>query len=103
MPILKCLYGPTTTTISSSSQLVCSLFGLVKKFKRKILDCTQLSDDMAVVDIGCGTGVFLEMLKRKYPRISCIGVDPDAKALSIAQRRLKRAGLAVELNQAFAQ
>ncbi|OGH65448.1 MAG: hypothetical protein A3J66_02390 [Candidatus Magasanikbacteria bacterium RIFCSPHIGHO2_02_FULL_47_14] len=91
------------SALTSFYDFFCSLFGLGKKFKRKILDCTQLSDDMAVVDIGCGTGVFLEMLKRKYPRVSCIGVDPDAKALSIAQRRLKRAGLAVELNQAFAQ
>ncbi len=81
----------------------CSLFGLGKRFKQKVLDALELAAGTTVVDIGCGTGVFLQIAQQQYPQMKFIGVDPDAKALSIARHRLERAGMDVALHQAFAE
>ena len=81
----------------------CTITGLGKRFKTKVLSATLLSDSMVVADIGCGTGVFLKIAKQKYPRVQFVGLDPDKQALAIAERRLTKAGLSVELREAFAE
>jgi ubiquinone/menaquinone biosynthesis C-methylase UbiE len=43
-----------------------------------------------VVDLGCGTGRWLEILKAGAPR-SLLGVDPSREMLWQAQRKLKNA------------
>lgn len=83
--------------------IVCSLGGLGKSFKRLVLRAVPISDGETVVDIGCATGVLLKLAKKQYPHSRVIGIDPDAGALAIARRRLKRAGLAIEFQQAFAE
>lgn len=75
----------------------CTIFGLGERFKRSVLDSATLKDDMTVVDIGCGTGVFLKIAKQKYPTAKCIGIDPDRDALAIAERSLSKANLEAEL------
>ena len=59
----------------------CTITGLGKRFKTKVLSATLLSDSMVVADIGCGTGVFLKIAKQKYPRVQFVGLDPDKQAL----------------------
>jgi len=81
----------------------CVISGLGSRLRAKVLNSVQLRDNMAVVDVGCGTGVFLMIAKRRYPRVQFIGLDPDKKALAIAQRRLARAAADVELKEAFAE
>jgi ubiquinone/menaquinone biosynthesis C-methylase UbiE len=66
------------------------LAGFGKKFRQKILGSVKIYDSYQIVDIGCGTGVFLELLKKNYPSISAIGIDPDEQALSIASKRLNK-------------
>lgn len=82
---------------------LCALTGLGKRFREKVLQSISLRDGYTVADIGCGTGVFLEIAKRRYPAVQFVGLDPDEKALDIAKRQLARAGLAVELTQAYAE
>lgn len=81
----------------------CTVSGLGKSFKEKVLQSAPIREGYRVADIGCGTGVFLEIAKQRYPNVQFIGLDPDQKALSIAKRQLARAGLAVELVQAYAE
>lgn len=83
--------------------LACSLVNLGKNFKRQILNSAQLRDNMTIVDIGCGTGVFLKIAGQKYPTARLVGLDPDKQALAIAKRRLARVHLAVDLEEAFAE
>lgn len=82
---------------------LCAVSGLGERFKRKILRSVSLKDGMTVLDVGCGTGVFLALLKETYPGVKCIGIDPDQDALGIAERRLKKVRLGAELREAFAE
>lgn len=81
----------------------CTLLGLGKKFKKKVLDAQPLVGGMTVIDVGCGTGVFLEIAKQKYPGVRFIGIDPDKDALAIAKKRFERAHLDIELIHSFAE
>lgn len=48
----------------------------------------MLSGGCRLLDVGCGTGAFMEKLQRVYPRSSFAGVEPDETA---ARRALKAA------------
>jgi ubiquinone/menaquinone biosynthesis C-methylase UbiE len=41
-----------------------------------------------LVDIACGTGLFLAEIKRNYPRLAVTGIDLSAPYLAVARRRL---------------
>ena len=81
----------------------CNIIGLGRKFKQEVLDSISLNNNNVIADIGCGTGVFLEIAKEKYPEASFIGVDPDEKSLTIARERFKKAKLIIELKEGFAE
>jgi ubiquinone/menaquinone biosynthesis C-methylase UbiE len=81
----------------------CTLIGLGRKFKEQVLHAVEIHDGETIVDVGCATGVLLELAKTQYPHSRVIGIDPDRKALAIAQKRVERSGLNVELHQAFAE
>ena len=83
--------------------IFCIIAGLGKSFKRKIAESVQLHNDAIIADIGCGTGIFLEVIKKRYPNAKIIGIDPDKKALKIAKSHLKQYSFEVELIQAFAE
>ena len=55
-----------------------------------------------VLDVGCGTGTLVVMLKRQYSGVQVVGLDPDAKALRRARSKVARAGVSVQLDQGFA-
>jgi ubiquinone/menaquinone biosynthesis C-methylase UbiE len=55
-----------------------------------------------VLDVGCGTGSLIVMLKQQYPALQVVGLDPDPKALRRAQTKLTRAAVSVQLDQGFA-
>jgi ubiquinone/menaquinone biosynthesis C-methylase UbiE len=56
-----------------------------------------------VLEIGCGTGNLLLELGRAYRGTEAVGLDPDPKALARARRKAARRGIAVQLDQGFAQ
>jgi ubiquinone/menaquinone biosynthesis C-methylase UbiE len=54
------------------------------------------------LDIGCGTGSLLVLLKQSRRDAEVVGMDPDPGALALARRKAERAGLAIQLDQGFA-
>lgn len=55
-----------------------------------------------LLDIGCGTGLFLREVKRNHPRLAVTGVDLSAPYLDVARRRLAEWS-GVELVEAAAE
>jgi ubiquinone/menaquinone biosynthesis C-methylase UbiE len=55
-----------------------------------------------VLEIGCGTGSLLLLLAKAQPAATVIGLDPDPAALAIARRKARRAGVALQLDEGFA-
>jgi len=50
----------------------------------------------SVLDVGCGTGVALSIMKALFPWRTCRGIDPSAEALSIWKAR----GIEVDVGSA---
>lgn len=54
-----------------------------------------------VLDIGCGTGSLVILIKHLQPGTEVVGLDPDPKALARARRKAERAAVSVQLDQGF--
>jgi ubiquinone/menaquinone biosynthesis C-methylase UbiE len=72
------------------------------KAKRPLIEQAEIKSRFRVLDIGCGTGSMAVMVKRMHPESEVVGIDPDPSALSVAERKAKRAGLSVEFDRGFA-
>lgn len=81
----------------------CAVAGIGKGFRRKVLRACLPKDGDTVIDVGCGTGVFLETALGKCPNLRVQGFDPDARALAIAGERLAKFGGRAVLTKAFAE
>jgi ubiquinone/menaquinone biosynthesis C-methylase UbiE len=73
------------------------------RVRRALLDRLTFAPGSKALDIGCGTGTFVVLLKRLHPQVQVTGLDPDCKALARACRKAERAGTEVELVQGFSQ
>jgi ubiquinone/menaquinone biosynthesis C-methylase UbiE len=73
----------------------------VDSARRELLAQASLRPGHRVLDVGCGTGSLVVMIKRLDPEIDVVGLDPDPKALARARRKLARAGLAAQLDRGF--
>jgi ubiquinone/menaquinone biosynthesis C-methylase UbiE len=68
------------------------------------LDLVQqaaLQPSHRVLEVGCGTGTLLLMIKRSHPRVSLTGLDPDPRALARAQRKADAASVPIQLDRGF--
>jgi ubiquinone/menaquinone biosynthesis C-methylase UbiE len=72
------------------------------KARQVLLEHVQFEPQDHVLDIGCGTGTLAVMLKKKYPSLNMVGLDPDPKALARAGEKAMRAGVSVRLDRGFA-
>jgi ubiquinone/menaquinone biosynthesis C-methylase UbiE len=70
--------------------------------REELIKQASIQPNQRVLDLGCGTGTLVVLLKRKYPAAEIVGVDPDPKALQRAQKKVRRAGVAVQLDEGFA-
>src|SRR5262245_9287922 len=70
--------------------------------RRALLDHAALRPSHRVLDIGCGTGSLLILLKHLHPDVDVVGLDPDPKALARARRKAQRAAVAIQFDQGFA-
>lgn len=102
-PDYKYIPPLTWSILTPVYDFFCAISRLGSRFKTKVLNSAQLRDGMTVADIGCGTGLFLKIAKQRYPNVRFIGFDPDKKALGVAERRIVKAHLSVELKEAFAE
>ena len=78
-----------------------SLLGF-DRTRRDLLSQANIKQGQHILDIGCGTGTLVALLKRQYPSVQVVGLDPDPKALRRAKKKVRRAGVSVQLDQGFA-
>lgn len=72
------------------------------KARRTLLDQAAIEQNHRVLDIGCGTGTMVLLIKQLYPQTQVIGLDPDPKALARAHRKVQRARVPAQLDQGYA-
>lgn len=71
--------------------------------KQQLIDQARIAPGMTVVDLGCGTGTLVILVKQSEPAAHVIGVDVDEKILGIARAKIAKAGVDVELRQGLVQ
>jgi ubiquinone/menaquinone biosynthesis C-methylase UbiE len=76
------------------------LLGGDKARKRLLGEATFQPGDH-VLEIGCGTGTLLTMIKQTYPGVKVVGLDPDPKALARAKRKSIKVGFDIQFDQGF--
>src|ERR1044071_3295581 len=54
-----------------------------------------------VFDLGCGTGTLAVLIKKQFPQVEIVGLDPDPKALARARKKAAHEGLAIQFDQGF--
>ena len=70
--------------------------------REELIKQASIYPNQRVLDLGCGTGTLVVLLKRKYPSAEIVGLDPDPKALRRARKKVRRAGVSVQLDEGFA-
>jgi len=71
------------------------LFGILMKWLnfpsyRTALSAANLQLGSRLLEIGFGTGAFLELVAKRYPETSMAGIDPSETMCRVATRRLGR-------------
>jgi len=66
-----------------------------------LIDQAGLRPGHRVLDIGCGTGTLVALIKRLHPQVDVVGLDPDPKALARARRKAERSGAPVRFDQGY--
>src|SRR5437867_165260 len=69
--------------------------------RRALLDQARIRSGDRVLDIGCGTGTFIVLIKRLHPDVEVVGLDPDPKALARAERKARREALSIRFDRGF--
>jgi ubiquinone/menaquinone biosynthesis C-methylase UbiE len=70
--------------------------------RQELVDQAKLEEGQNILDVGCGTGTLVVLLRRQFPALHVIGLDPDPRALRRAGIKARRAGVSVQLDQGFA-
>jgi ubiquinone/menaquinone biosynthesis C-methylase UbiE len=76
-----------------------SLMGF-DRARQELVSTANVEPGQHILDIGCGTGTLVVMLKRQFPSAQVVGLDPDPKALRRARSKATRN--AVQFDQGFA-
>jgi ubiquinone/menaquinone biosynthesis C-methylase UbiE len=69
--------------------------------RRGLLEQALIQPGQRVLDIGCGTGTLVVLIKRLHPEVDVVGLDPDTKALARGKRKAERASVCVQFDQGF--
>lgn len=73
-----------------------------ERVRARLLDAANIQAGEQVLDLGCGTGALSLLLKRRQPAARVVGLDPDAKALALAEEKRREAGCEIEWLQGYA-
>lgn len=79
---------------------LCKLFG-IDSDRKKLIDQAAIASTHRILDIGCGTGTLILLIKQHYPEVEVVGLDPNPKALARAKRKAERVNYVVQLDQGF--
>jgi ubiquinone/menaquinone biosynthesis C-methylase UbiE len=71
-------------------------------FKRQLIEQAAILPGQKVLDIGCGTGTLVLMVKRANPDVDAVGIDADPEMLKNARAKSARDGLAAQFDQGMA-
>ena len=70
--------------------------------RQELISQANIGPGQHILDIGCGTGTLAVLLKRRYPDVQIVGLDPDPNALGRAKNKVRRAAVSVQFDQGFA-
>src|SRR5262245_29839820 len=70
--------------------------------RRALLDQSTIRPGERILEVGCGTGTLVLLIKRLHSDVDVVGMDPDSKALARARRKAQREGIAIQLDCGFA-
>ncbi|HEV2673517.1 MAG TPA: class I SAM-dependent methyltransferase [Aliidongia sp.] len=73
-----------------------SLVARETRWRAAALADVRPAPDDVIVDIGCGTGSLVILMKRACPEARIIGLDPDPAILDIARSKAASAGVEAE-------
>jgi ubiquinone/menaquinone biosynthesis C-methylase UbiE len=73
----------------------------IDRARRALLDQAAIRPGHRVLDIGCGTGSLVLLIKRLHPEVDVVGLDPDPKALARARRKAQRAAVSIRFDEGF--
>ena len=62
---------------------------------KKITDYISPKAGDKILDVGTGTANLAMTIKRKYPNLEVVGVDPDENILNIAKRKVAKEKLPI--------
>jgi ubiquinone/menaquinone biosynthesis C-methylase UbiE len=70
--------------------------------RKALVDQAAIRPHQRVLDIGCGTGTLVMLIKRLHPDAHVVGLDPDLKALARARYKAEQASALIQFDQGFA-
>lgn len=67
----------------------------------ELIEWMELAAGERFLDIGCGTGTLLVLIRQFHPSVTVVGLDPDPRALARAASKAERAGVEVHFDRGF--
>lgn len=71
--------------------------------QKRTLSLLSLGSGQKFLDIGCGTGTLVCLVKSEYTNVKVYGADPDKSVLDAATKKAKLSGLDIQYVQAGAE
>lgn len=72
---------------------ICRALGLGVALRRVQVALLDGLAPRRILEVGCGTGELLRAVARRFPAAEVTGLDPDARALAIAEEKLRAEAL----------
>jgi len=77
--------------------------GLDRRWRRLTVNSLHIEARHRCLDLATGTGDMVLAIDEAQPGVSCVGLDPSARMLDVARRKLARAGVGARLVEGDAQ